>query len=66
MNLEQIMAVLQIIKTITEDSSVWIEIFPDGSGQFSTLGREMVEEELFSFGIDFLNFYENFGKFLAK
>jgi hypothetical protein len=65
MNLEQIMTILQIIKAVTNDSDIWVEIFPDGSGHFSTLDKEN-DKTLFSFSVDFSGFYKNLGEFLAK
>ena len=66
---EEIKSVLQIIeKACLEYQLPYITIFQDQSGTaYATNTKENIEGyELFSFGVGFAGFYENFRGFLAK
>lgn len=63
---EEIIVTLKIIRSVTTDSSVWVELFPDKSGRFCIFDNGGHDKTLFSFGAGFSQFYKHLGEFLAE
>jgi hypothetical protein len=67
MNLEQIVAVLQIIeKAYPEYQLPYITIFQDRSGTVYASYKKIEDYALFSFGTEFEGFYENLREILKQ